>query len=66
MRKTALTETSGEHRNFRTETGTVFSNADARERQLPELPVMHTGTFGARLSSLKVLDKSTIYPHFAN
>jgi hypothetical protein len=48
------------------ETGTVFSNAGARERQLPILPVMQTGTSGARLSSLKVLDKSTIYSYFAN
>jgi hypothetical protein len=47
-----LTGTSCEYRNFQTETGTVFSNAGACGRQRPELPVGHTGTSGARLSSL--------------
>jgi hypothetical protein len=61
-----LTGTSGEYRNFQTETGTVFSNVGARGRQRLELPVWYTGTFGARLSNLLSFDKSTFYPHFAN
>jgi hypothetical protein len=61
-----LTRTSGEYRNFWTETGTKYSHADARGRQRPELPVWHTRTSGARLSSLLSFNKSTFYPHFAN